>query len=49
MPKPNLTKHPKRLAGGLYRRLPWYGKLLVPLVGIASALRLFDWMVSLFV
>jgi hypothetical protein len=47
--KPNLAKHPKKLAGRLYARLPWYGKLLVPLVTIASGLRLVEWVVGLFV
>ncbi|GAA4267746.1 hypothetical protein GCM10022256_33580 [Frondihabitans peucedani] len=44
-----LGKHPKRLASGLYGRLPWYGKVLVSLATIASGLRLLDWMVGLFV
>jgi len=49
MHRPSLTRYPKKLAGRLYARLPWYGKLLVPLVTIASGLRLVDWVVSLFV
>ncbi len=47
MPRTNLAKRPK-LARGLYRRLPWYGKLLVPLMAIASGLRLLVWAASLF-
>lgn len=49
MSRAKLGKHLKRLAGGFYRRLSWYGKILVPLVTIASGLRLLDWLVSLFV
>jgi len=47
MPRSNLTKCPK-LARRLYSRLPWYGKLLVPLMAIASGLRLLVWAASLF-
>ena len=49
MRKPGFAKSSRKLAGRLYARLPWYGKLLVPLVTIASGLRLVDWVVSLFV
>ncbi|ROS77938.1 hypothetical protein EDF24_0707 [Curtobacterium sp. PhB130] len=45
---PKLGKHPKRLAGGLYRRLPWYGKLLVPIVVLTLGLYLLEELVSLF-
>jgi len=49
MRRPNLTKHPKKLAGRLYARLPWHGKLLVPFVVIALGLYALDWVVGLFV
>lgn len=38
-----ITKHPMRLAGGLYRRLPWYGKILTPAVVLAGLLYLLEW------
>lgn len=44
-----LEAQPRRVARWLYGRLPWYGKILVPLVAIASGLRLLDWMVNLFI
>jgi hypothetical protein len=43
MRRPNLTKHPKRLASRFYRRLSWHAKLLVPCVVIALGLYLLDW------
>lgn len=49
MRKVHLSKHPKKLAGRLYARLPWHGKLLVPFLVIALGLYALDWVVSLFV
>jgi hypothetical protein len=49
MRKPGLTRHPKKLAGRLYARLPWHGKLLVLFVVVALGLYALDWLVGLFV
>jgi hypothetical protein len=49
MLRPNLTKHPEKLAGPLYARRPWHGKLLVPFVCIALGLYALGWVVGLFV
>lgn len=39
-----ITQQPKRVGGWLYRRLPWYGKLMVPIVVIAMGVYLVGWL-----
>ncbi len=46
-----MAKHrqqPKKLARSLYGRLPWYGKILIPVVVLALGVYALDWAASLF-
>lgn len=43
-----VKQHSKRALGWLWRRLPWYGKLIAPFVVVALALYLAEGVVSLF-
>jgi hypothetical protein len=43
-----MKQQPKKAAGWFYRRLPWYGKILVPFAVLAMGLYLLDWAVGLF-
>ncbi|MGO2187339.1 MAG: hypothetical protein ACTH4Y_03765 [Microbacterium gubbeenense] len=44
-----LKGHSKRVGGWFYRKLPWYGKILVPIVGIVLALYVIEWIASFFI
>jgi|GEM_PF-5966204 len=37
-----LKNQPKRVGGWLFRKIPWYGKILVPFVLVAGALYAFQ-------
>lgn len=43
-----LKQQPKRIARSLYGRLPWYGKILVPVVVLALGVYALDWVAGLF-
>ncbi len=43
-----LKQQPRKVARSLYGRLPWYGKLLIPFVVVASALYTLDWVAGFF-
>jgi hypothetical protein len=42
--KGNLSRGPKRAGGWLYRKLPWYGKLILPIAGLAMVLHFLSWL-----
>lgn len=37
-----LSRQPKKIGGWLFRKLPWYGKVLVPILMIVAALYLIE-------
>lgn len=43
-----LKQQPKKIGGWFWRKLPWYGKLMVPLVVLTAGLYFLDWIVGLF-
>jgi hypothetical protein len=43
-----VKQHSKRAFGWFWRRLPWYGKLLAPLVVLVMGMYLVEAVVSLF-
>ncbi|CEI49770.1 hypothetical protein [Propionibacterium freudenreichii] len=45
---PKLKQQPKKLARSLYGRLPWYGKILVPVVVLALGVYALDFVAGLF-
>ena len=45
---PKLKQQPKKLARSIYGRLPWYGKILIPVVVLALGVYAFEWVASLF-
>lgn len=40
------SKQPKRAAGWLFGKFPWYGKPLTPVVVLALAVYLLGWVLS---
>lgn len=44
-----LSQQPKRIGGWFYRKLPWYGKILIPLVALLGAMRVVAWIAELFI
>lgn len=39
-----LKQQPKRVGSWLYRKLPWYGKILVPIFVLVGAFYLVEWL-----
>jgi hypothetical protein len=44
-----LKAQPKKVGGWFYRKLPWYGKVLVPVVVLVAILYAVEWVAGLFV
>ena len=44
-----LKAQPKKVGGWFYRKLPWYGKILVPVVVLVAILYAVEWVAGLFV
>lgn len=44
-----LKAQPKKVGGWFYRKLPWYGKLLVPVVVLVAILYAVEWVAGLFI
>ncbi|WP_235561626.1 hypothetical protein [Microbacterium sp. Leaf436] len=45
----NPKAQPKKVGGWFYRKLPWYGKILVPVAVLVAILYAVEWVAGLFV